>query len=108
MKAVKAEEIQELNRLGQDQVEAARIGDSEGLLIVLERRRRLMEGLRGRAIGPQELCRLSACDQETHLLVEARIRQVEAALARIRDGGRALGRYVTRFQGLPGFIDHVR
>jgi hypothetical protein len=101
-------ELAELERLTRAQVEAARAADVEALGALLDARRQLLESLRGRAVSSQDLEPLLRLDAETQALVRERVQSVEGALARARQGGRALGGYAARIAAPVGFIDQLR
>ena len=105
---VGAKELAELDRLTRAQVAAARAADVEALGGLLDARRQLLESLRGRAVSSQDLEPLLRLDAETQALVVERVQSVEGALARVQQGGRALGKYAARIATPVGFIDQLR
>lgn len=105
---VGAKQLAELDRLTRAQVVAARAADVEALGALLDARRQLLESLRGQTVSSQDLEPLLRLDLETQALVAERVQSVEGALARVRQGGRALGGYAARIATPVGFIDQLR
>ncbi len=102
------EDLQRLTELTQAQFEAARAGDLEGLEALLDLRQGVLDRLRGRHAPPGGLKELFLRDTETRVLLEARIRSVTLALARLRKGEQALTGYAPPVVPLPGFVDQLR
>jgi hypothetical protein len=102
------QETAALERLSREQLEAARIGDLETLGSLLDQRQRVLDGLRGRPVRAEMLAELRSRDALTREIVEAQLGRVEAALATLRQGARALHGYATGVMVHPGFIDQIR
>jgi len=102
------EELEALRSLSRAQAAAARAGDLEGLERALAARQHLLDALRGRQVGPDQLDEVGASDGETRTLLEGWIQGVEATLARIHLGHRALGGYHVRLGAPHGFVNQLQ
>jgi hypothetical protein len=105
---VSAQEIVELDRISCAQLAAVKAGNFEEVRLLLGTRQSLLDRLRGRAVARHDLEHMMASDGETLLVLRAQIMCVEAELARLNRGGRALEGYAVKGITPPGFVEHVR
>jgi len=105
---VHTDEIAELERVSAAQCDAVQAGDLEEVRLLLGTRQRLLDGMRGRAVRPDDLEPAKAVAAQTMAALHAELQRVEAALWHLDAGSRALLGYAMKAATPAGYLDHVR
>lgn len=105
---VQADEIAELERVSAAQRDAVQAGNLEEVRLLLGTRQRLLDGMRGRTVRPNELEPVKAVAAQTVAALHAELQRVEAALWHLDAGSRAHLGYAMKAATPAGYLDHVR